>query len=99
MDTKCRSCLYHGSRTDTCDYYLMTGQRRGCPVTDCIRYVGMSQADESEIGKEFSALYEQGCSDSEISRMTGRSRWVVARWREKMGLPSQREIEVSSRDG
>lgn len=36
---KCRKdCYYYGRNTDSCDFYLVTGVRRGCDPDDCNRY-------------------------------------------------------------
>jgi DNA-binding CsgD family transcriptional regulator len=103
MKSKCRGCLYYGHRTDTCDFYLITGERRGCPVEGCTRYVpGKSVArlakffagtgDLPEADRRMLELYEQGLSDKEIAASIGRSRQLVGHWRRKMGLPSQLEL-------
>lgn len=37
--SKCWDCFYFGKNTITCDFYLITGARRGCPVGDaCTRF-------------------------------------------------------------
>ena len=37
---KCHSCFYYGRGSRTCDYILITGTRRGCPIDDkCSRYL------------------------------------------------------------
>lgn len=34
----CKGCLYLGHQSKTCDFYLMTGIRRGCPAGEgCTR--------------------------------------------------------------
>lgn len=43
-DNKCRSCIYSSTVSETepvtCDYILVTGNRRGCPPgKDCERYI------------------------------------------------------------
>lgn len=35
-DCKHPDCYYHGGKT--CDYCLVTGHRRGCPISKCKRY-------------------------------------------------------------
>lgn len=35
---RCDTCLYQDRHTCTCDFYLMTGQRRKSPVEDCERW-------------------------------------------------------------
>lgn len=88
---------------------LITGSRRGCPVSSCDKYesgerarqlakshfwlCGMRTSDQ-----EMLDLYEQGLSDVEIAVVIKKSRILVSRWRRKMGLPSQKQIEVSARD-
>lgn len=38
-NTHCRSCSYYGSVLQSCDYLIVTGQRRGCPAgKECTRY-------------------------------------------------------------
>ena len=108
---KCRSCLYYAAYTDTCDYMLVTHERRGCPAGDeCVRYrpsVGATTLADYYVGRAklsdrdrmLLELYEKGCSDTQIEKATGIPRTSVSHWRARMGLPSQREIEVASRDG
>lgn len=92
-----RSCLYYGCRTETCDYLLITGERRGCPVEDCARYVPNASVRRlvdyysgkgklSEQDRRLLDLYEQGLSDREIARRAERSCNLVWHWRSKMGL-------------
>lgn len=37
---KRKDCMYRGSSSGlhTCDYFLVTGKRRGCPAYDCDKY-------------------------------------------------------------
>ena len=106
---KCWTCLYHGYRTATCDYLLITGHRRGCPVEGCTKYASSKRARElsksyDELNgsrpsdEELLKLYEQGLSDTEIAAVFGKSKTLAAHWRRKYGLPAQREIEVEARD-
>lgn len=38
--SKCTECHYGCTYTETCDFYLLTGNRRGCPAgNDCTRFV------------------------------------------------------------
>lgn len=100
--TKCRGCFYFGYRTRTCDYILLTGQRRGCPVDACDKRVPNKSVqalvkfyDGGELPEKdrlLLQLYEQGLNDSQIAELVGESRKLVCRWRLKMGLPSQKEI-------
>lgn len=106
---KCETCLYHGRRTDSCDYILVTGERRGAPVKNCNRYASNKQAKElaayfARTGilrpsdEELLKLYEKGLNDAEIAVALGKSKALVARWRKKFGMPARREIEVEARD-
>ena len=37
---KCKDCFYYGVSTSTCDYILVTGKRRGCPIDEnCTKYL------------------------------------------------------------
>jgi DNA-binding CsgD family transcriptional regulator len=101
--------LYHGYRTATCDYLLITGHRRGCPVEGCTKHASSKRAQELSkhyagldgmrpSDEELLKLYEQGLSDTEIAAVFGKSKTLAAHWRRKYGLPAQREIEVEARD-
>jgi len=103
---KCRSCLYYCTRTKTCDYILIVGESRKCSVKDCDKYVLNRSAQilsDYLAGKRslpptdklMLELYERGHSDVEIGRVTGKGMLIVAHWRKKMGLPSQKEIAES----
>lgn len=107
--SKCWTCLYHGYRTDTCDYMLITGRRRGVPVKDCNRYASNKQAKKlaayfagrgglKPSDEEMLKLYNQGATDVEMAAIIGKSRILVAHWRRKLGLAAQRDIEVEARD-
>jgi hypothetical protein len=38
-DEKCRTCHYYAYGSNTCDFYIITGERRGCPAgADCTRW-------------------------------------------------------------
>lgn len=107
MNDRCRTCLYHSRNTDTCDYLLITNERRGCPTEGCTRY--RSAKTLKELGKYYAThggmsasdgklieLYDRGLSDVEIAAFLGRSRTFVARRRKRFGLPSRKEMEGSS---
>ena len=107
--SKCWTCLYHGYRTDTCDYMLITGRRRGVPVDSCTKhestkraralsryFAGLGGVKPSD--EELIKLYGQGVSDVELAAALGKSRTLVAHWRRKLGLAAQRDIEVEARD-
>lgn len=96
------SCLYYSHRTDTCDYCLITSERRGCPVEGCTKFAPSKLAKAlheyfakgvplSEGDMKILTLYEQGMSDAEIAKRISKSRKLVWHWRRKMGLPSQRQ--------
>ena len=38
---KCKTCQYRGAATGMtgCDYYLITGKRRGCSVEKCDKHI------------------------------------------------------------
>jgi len=38
MNKKCEKCDYWCIHTETCDYLLRTGERRGCPIDGCTRF-------------------------------------------------------------
>ena len=40
---KCRDCKYYGLTTSTCDYFMITYRRRGCPVGDCDKFQEMDE--------------------------------------------------------
>ena len=112
---RCKACLYYCSCDGhyilpTCDYFLKTGERRGCPAGDdcdkflpseeCVRFTDAAVGIvKLPIKKQFLLdLYEQGLSDSEISRRAKCSRRTVAAWRKKCGLPSQQELRRLAED-
>ena len=37
----CKTCQYRAAdqASNGCDYYLITGELRGCPVKDCDKYI------------------------------------------------------------
>ena len=76
MSCNRHDCAFKGTNTDTCDYILVTGKRRGCPDGPlCIRYKPVT--------------VEEGYSDQEISADLGVSKDTVARWRRSERLPSR----------
>lgn len=97
------SCAYFGTNTHTCDYILITGQRRGCPGGRlCKRYKPL-KARKREMPPlptrfkkgspglfvAFESMYEEGFSDVQIAEALGVSRDTVSGWRRKERLPSQ----------
>lgn len=108
MTDKCKRCLYHTERDDLCNYILITGHRRGCSVENCDKFVenacGRAVTDHYAGASSLSAtdrmlldLYESGLSDRQIGELSGFSRHIIRHWRNKMGLPSRKEIEVDVR--
>lgn len=108
MNAKCRSCIYHSRKTHTCDYMLITNERRGCPVGACTRYESTEQARElgryysgqdgvCSFNEELLKLYDQGLNDAAIAKVVGKNRTIIARWRHRNGLPSRREREAEAR--
>lgn len=106
VSERCRSCLYYTSRDRICNYILITSHSRGCLAgDDCDKYVQnksgrllsdyySGRAVLTATDQEILRLYEKGLNDSQIGQITGKGMLVIAHWRRKMGLPSQREIEA-----
>ena len=96
-------CAFKGTNTDTCDYILITGKRRGCPAGPlCLRYKPVTvkerkvpqlpstfKKDRSGLYTAFQSLYEEGYSDQEIAAALGVSKETVARWRRGERLPGR----------
>ena len=103
MSCNRNDCAYKGTNTDTCDYILVTGKRRGCPAGPlCLRYKPVTvkerkipqlpstfKKDRSGLFVAFQSLYEEGYSDQEIASALGVSKEIVARWRRSERLPSR----------
>ena len=97
------SCAYFGTNTHTCDYILITGQRRGCPGGRlCERYKSVNarrrkvpqlpstfKKERSGLYTAFDTMYEEGFSDKQIADALGVSRDTVSKWRRKERLPNQ----------
>lgn len=72
----------------------------GCPVRDACLASGLETGSEGWWGGQylahsepnlydtFAELYAEGISDAAIGKSTGRSRAVVAYWRQKEGIPA-----------
>lgn len=107
---RCRECLYFCSCNGhyvcpTCDYFLITGKRRGCPAGDnCDKFLASKECLKINTAangvirlpvrvKDMQDLYEQGKNDVEIARAVGVSRATVAHWRAKNGLISQYDLK------
>lgn len=103
MSCNRNDCAFKGTNTDTCDYILVTGKRRGCPAGPlCLRYKPVTakerkvpqlpstfKKDRSGLYTAFQSLYEEGYSDQEIAAVLGVSKETVARWRRSERLPSR----------
>lgn len=112
---RCQACFYYASDyghfiCPTCDYFLITGKRRGCPAgddcnkflpsKDCIRYTsaaaGLVRLPVRE--QQLLDLYEQGETDVAIAKALNISRQVVAKWRNKNGLSPQVDLREGISD-
>lgn len=103
MSCNRNDCAYKGTNTDTCDYILVTGKRRGCPAGPmCKRYKSVNarkrkvpqlpstfKKDRSGLYTAFETMYAEGFSDREIAEDLGVSRDTVSSWRRKERLPNQ----------
>lgn len=103
MSCNRNDCAFKGTNTDTCDYILVTGKRRGCPAGPlCFRYKPVTvkerkvpqlpstfKKDRSGLFIAFQSLYEEGYSDQEIADTMGVGKETVARWRRSERLPSR----------
>ena len=103
MSCNRNNCAFKGTNTDTCDYLLITGKRRGCPAGPlCLRYKPVTakerkvpqlpstfKKDRSGLFIAFQSLYEEGYSDQEIAAALGVSKETVARWRRGERLPGR----------
>ena len=101
MSCNRNDCAFKGTNTDTCDYILVTGKRRGCPAGPlCLRYKPVTakerkvpqlpstfKKDRSGLFVAFQSLYEEGYSDQEIAAALGVSKETVGRWRRSERLP------------
>ena len=97
----CHDCYYRDLYLNTCDFYLITGVRRGCPADDnCTRYLarnGQKRRGEMNIPggkgvqgpmhKAMLALYNEGLNDVAIAEKVGCCSATVRRWRGKNCLP------------
>lgn len=102
---KCKKgCIYYGKSTDSCDYYLITGVRRGCDPNECTRYTkgqktntalqdfNLKRTAQWNVKfKHMRILYNNGKYDKEIAEMIGCSVNTVKLWRKREGLISQKD--------
>lgn len=103
MSCNRNDCAFKGTNTDTCDYILVTGKRRGCPAGPlCLRYKPVTakerkvpqlpstfKKDRSGLFVAFQSLYEEGYSDQEIADTMGVGRGTVSKWRREERLPGR----------
>lgn len=113
---RCKECLFFCDNINhfiipTCDYFLIKGERRGCPAGDeCDKFFPASEGLKIKrpLGgpsrltvkeQDLYDLYYQGKTDTEIAGVIGVNRNTIARWRSKNGLPSQQSIRrATTRD-
>lgn len=96
----CRGCIYRAAPTSgyICDYAVITGRSRGCPIKGCTR---KETRGKRPAGSEFTlsrsridetkarALYESGKTDGEIAQELGVTASGVQYWRKRRGLPAK----------
>ena len=100
MADKCEKCYYQDGRVGSCDYFLVTGKRRGCSPKNCDKF-----KPKDKVGRRSSIalpcvrpetyikrsamrfLYDQGLHDRLIAEKIGCSKALVTQWRIKAGLP------------
>lgn len=86
----CKGCIYLGHQSKTCDYFIMTGVRRGCPAGEnCTR-----RRERYRKGLKLDAnlakkLYRLNYGDALIAEKLGCRVDTVARWREANELPER----------
>ena len=93
---KCSTCYYCDKLHGICDYILITGKRRGCPVDDCDKYVSVKEVGKDKKRKDahhqyfvetvmrdkaIKECYYQGLTDEEIAFRVGSYPDVIAKWR------------------
>ena len=98
MTRRCKSCYYYGNTTNTCDFFLVTGVRRGCPVEDCNRHEPLSNRNKkfclhpnpraADRCRKMKQFYLQGMNDPQIAAQVGVAQQTVFMWRKKNGLPA-----------
>lgn len=98
------NCVYRSMITDTCDYYLITGQRRQSPAGHCERYVRRESGACSGLNLDSAVseilmldLYSSGLGDREIAAELGISAKTVRKWREREALPAQSRLLYAGR--
>lgn len=90
----CLGCIYFSVTTLTCDYILMTDNRRPCPPgKGCTARSAPIKKKLTASGKldrdaMVRALYKDGANDREIADLLGYSVDAVFRWRKRHGYES-----------
>ncbi len=97
--SKCKSCYYHDLSVGSCDYLLLTGNRRGCEAEGCDKWfprtkrrLDTATPGWSPNGKRqrmynvMQKLYDQGLNDRQIAEKIGCSFKTVANWRSRNKL-------------
>ena len=98
--SKCKSCYFHDLTVGSCDYFLLTGVRRGCELGLCNKWTprakrragfelpgeGQTESRRERVYTAMWALYDQDLNDSQIAELIGYSSEAVAKWRLKMKL-------------
>lgn len=100
MPASCNGCKYYygindATTTKCCNFYLDTGELRGCPVDNCIHHTKRFK-EEDPMPKvvpqdkidEVRAMRAQGIEIEEIARLTGVSRSSVVRYIKGMKNPA-----------
>ena len=85
-----RDCVYYALSDGTCDYFLLTGRRRGCPCgKDCAKYQprGKVRRSGAAFNQDFAYnLWKDGKTDQEIGTVLGVSQTAVLQWRRRKNL-------------
>lgn len=85
----CYTCRFFGLKTGTCDYFLLTGRRRGCSPEDCLRYAPQELSRlrlSSETAGALYMAYYMGMTDREAAEYAGVTYPAAKRWRQSHGL-------------
>lgn len=97
-----KGCIYYGKGTDSCDFYLITGIRRGCDPNECTRYTkgekkntalqdfNLKRSQKWDVKFDImKKLYLAGKYDKEIAEELKCAVNTVKLWRKRNGLVSQ----------
>lgn len=82
----CEGCIYSGYEPvsgHTCDYYLMTGQRRPCKSREGCTVRAEHEKWDTGMARR---LFFAGKKDCDIARAVGVSERTIHRWRKKEDL-------------